>query len=319
MNNLRLFAKKVIYAFLFGFSVTIWLLLRNRKTIYFIPHIGLGDYCIVLGYLEKYKKQHNIRHITLIVPPNRKEVAQFYPYWDSLLVLKDPLYLGFIYFSGTPIGRALHLKLKRIEHIVYDIPMKGLARYPKVPVDDVVKKFLDLPSTERRKGPYVPQTDIVGLTEDHNIPRRNTVLLNPYTSGQSVKEIDTGFYDRLAEALKANGFFVATILGSEQQKAISGTAGVVTSLAEAWYLAQWCGYVIGTRSGFFDFICMADCNVVGIYDPSYKPALRKFFSLHLSDNDKRVLELVWTRDREKELIKKICSVCREWRMNEGLQ
>ncbi|WP_298022574.1 hypothetical protein [uncultured Dysosmobacter sp.] len=317
MNNLMLFAKKVIYTLLFGLPLTIWLLLRDRRTIYFIPHIGLGDYCIVLGYLEEYKKQHNIHHITLVAPPNRKEVAQFYPYWDSLLVLKNPLYLGIIHFSGIPIGRTIHRKLKRIEHIVYDIPMEGLARYPSAPVDDVVKKFLDLPSTERRKGPHVPQTDIFGLIEKYDLAHRNTVLLNPYTGGQSVKEIDAVFFVMLAKALKANGFSVVTILGSEKQTAVSGTMGMVTSLAEAWYLAQWCGYVIGMRSGFFDFIRMSDCNVIGIYDPSYK--FRELFSLHLPGKDERLLELVWTKDNEKELTDKICSACQEWRMSEERQ
>lgn len=319
MNTRMLFAKKLIYTLLFGFPLTIWLLLRNRKTVYFIPRVGMGDYCIALGYLEAYKKKHNIRHITLIVPPNRKEVAQFYPYWDSLLILKNSLYLGFVHFSSIPFCRTIHRKLKRIEHIVHNLPIKGLARYPSVPVDDLVKRFLDLPSTEERKGPCVPQTDITGLIEKYGLAHRNTILLNPYTSGQSVKEIDADFYVVLANTLKANGFSVVTILGSEKQTAVFGTKGMITSLAEAWYLVQWCGYVIGTRSGFFDFIRLSDCNMIGIYDPSYNPKMRKFFSLHLPGKDEHVLEFVWTRDSEKELMEKICSICQGWRMSEGQQ
>ena len=316
MSHLMFDIKKLVYALLFGVPLTIWLLLKNRKTVYLIPHIGMGDYCIVLGYLGAYKEKYNIRHVTLIIPPNRKEVAQFYPYWDSLLVLNNPLYLGIVSFSGIPIGSTIHRKIRRIKNISYGIQLKGLARYPSVHVDDVVKKILGLPCTEERKGPCVPQTDILGLIEKYDLSRRNTVLLNPYTSGVSVKEIDANFYIMLTETLKANGFSVVTILGSEKQAAVSGTKGMITSLAEAWYLAQWCSYVIGTRSGFFDFIRLSDCNMIGIYDPSYKPKMRKIFSLHLPGKDEHVLEFVWTRDSEKELIEKICSVCQEWRMNE---
>lgn len=318
MSHLMEDIKRLIFALIFGFPLTIWLLLRNRRTIYVIPHIGLGDYCIALGYLEEYKKQHNISHLTLIVPSNRKEVAQFYPYWDSLLELKLPLYLGIVCLGGIPIGRVIHRKIARIKNITYTIRLKGRAYYnSSVHVDDVVKKILDLPNTEERKAPHVPQADIYDLVKKYDISHRNTVLLNPYTSGMAVEEIDANFYVMLADVLKTEGFSVATILGSEKQTAVSGTVGVVTSLAEAWHLAQWCGYVIGTRSGFFDFICMSDCNVIGIYDSSYK--LKNFFSLHLSDKDEHILEFVWTKNSEKELIEKICSICREWRLKEGRQ
>lgn len=318
MSHLKEDIKRAIFALLFGFPLTVWLLLRNRRTVYYIPHIGLGDYCIALGYLEEYKRRHHIGHITLIVPPNRKEAAQFYPYWDSLLVIKSPLYLGLVCFGGIPVGRVIHRKIARIRNINYNIRLKGSAYCnSSVGVDDVIKKILDLPNTSERKAPHVPQTDISHLAERYDISCGNTVLLNPYTSGMAVEEIDVHFYVVLAEALKEAGFSVVTVLGSGKQAAVSGTEGVVTSLAEAWRLAQWCGYVIGTRSGFFDFIRLSDCNMIGIYDASYK--LKDFFSLHLPSEDQRVLELVWTSDSAKEMIEKICSICLEWRLSEEQQ
>ncbi len=317
MKRLLINIRRLFYTAIFGLPVTIWLLLRDRYTVYYIPHIGLGDYCIALGYLEAFKKKNSIKHITLIVPPNRVEVAHFYPCWDSLLVLKCPLYLGLVCFGGIPIGRTIHQKAKRIKNVSYGIHLKGNLYYnnPSIHVDTVVKNILNLFNDEQRKGPAVPQTDIEGIVEKYDMCFGKTVLLNPYTSGMAVEEIDASLYIKLAGELKAKGFVVVTILGSEEQEPVPGTQGIVTSLAEAWCLARWCGYVIGTRSGFFDFVCFSGCDIVGIYGASYN--MRYFFSLSIPNGipngEDHVREYILEPGREDELISDILSDCLMWK------
>ena len=139
MKRLLTHFRRLLYTIVFGIPLTIWLLLRDRKTVYYIPHIGLGDYCIALGYLEAFKRENNIDHITLLVPPNRVEVAKFYPGWDSLLTLKQPLYLGIVCFGGIPIGRTIHRKARRIRNISYGIQLNKNYYYdnPSISVDAV--------------------------------------------------------------------------------------------------------------------------------------------------------------------------------------
>lgn len=313
MQRLLIKAGRLIYILLFGLPTTIWMLLRNRNTVYYIPHIGLGDYCIALGYLDSFKKKYDIKHITLIVPKNRLEVAQFYPSWDSLLHLKWPLYIGVACFGGIPVGRIIHRKAKRIQSIYPCIYLDRWLLYdnPAICMDDMIKLILKLPGGEERKAPKIPETDIHNIVERYDLSKGNTILLNPYTSGVAVTEIENDFYLKLIGKLRVSGFTVETILGSYEQAPLPGTCGIVTSLSEAWYLARWCGSVIGTRSGFFDFIRYSGCNTVAIYEPTYK--LRDIYTLELPNRDDCVQEYVLETGREDEVISSILSDCLLWK------
>ena len=181
---------------------------------------------------------------------------------------------------------------------------------PSLHVDDVVKVFLGLRFNEKRKAPSIPEVDIHEIITNHNLPKGKTVLLNPYTSGNAVAEIDTTFYIRLTGRLKEKGFTVVTSLGSKEQRPLPGTPGVYTSLAEAWHLVRWCGYVIGTRSGFFDFICQSGCSMIAIYEPSYE--LKDFIPLKLESNGEKIKEFVWNKKNDDSLIENILALCMEW-------
>lgn len=313
MKRMLLKAGRLGYILIFGLPTTLWLLLRDRHTVYYIPHIGLGDYCIALGYMEAFKREYDIKHITLVVPSNRVEVAQYYPCWDQLLLLKEPFYIGIACFGGIPFGRMIHRKTRRVKSVYPSVYLDRWLLYdnPAISMDGIIQLILKLPSRVERKAPTVPEVDIHNIAEKFNLPKGKTILLNPYTSGVGVAKIENAFYLRLIDRLTEKGFATATILGSEEQKPIPGTQGVVTSLAEAWHLARWCGWVIGTRSGFFDFIRFCGCNMIGIYEPTYK--LRDIYSLILPGRNDRVREYILEADREDEIIDNILSDCLMWK------
>ena len=146
MKLLIIRVKQLVETLIFGFPITIWLLLRNRHTIYYIPHVGLGDYCIALGYLGAYKSNHCISHVTLIVPPNRIEVAKFYSDWDSMLCLPMPLYKGIAYFGSIPGGRFIHRRVKRIKSVSFALHLnkKILYNNPAAHADELTKLILKI-------------------------------------------------------------------------------------------------------------------------------------------------------------------------------
>ena len=141
----------------------------------------------------------------------------------------------------------------------------------------------------------------------YDLSRSKTVLLNPYTSGGAVQEIPIEIYEELAARLKQKGFSVATIIGNTSQKPVNGTQGIITSLAEAWHLVRWSGWLIGTRSGFFDFVQLAGSNIIVLYDSQYK--LREIFSLKSHSKNRNVNEYVWEPNKKDEIVKSILASC----------
>ncbi len=296
--------KQLIDVLLFGIPMTIKLLIRNRQTLYYIPHVGIGDYCVALGYLKAYKAYHAVGHITLVLPEARKEICSFYADYDDVLVLPKHKFTGLVYLASLPVGRYIHLRCARIENVSYTLHMNKslLFSNPALHVHDCTKIILKIPKCSELTLPSVPDTDIFPFVEDCHLKKGQTILLNPFTSGVAVQELDDAFYCSLAMALKERGFTVATILGSSSQQPINGTAGILASLAESWYLAKWCGWVIGTRSGFFDFIRYSGCNVIAIYNSDYKQ--REFFSLTQHSEDAKIIEYI-CEDNHEALIYRI--------------
>lgn len=305
MKRFHIRLKQLTATLIFGLPVTVWLLLRDRKTVYFIPHVGLGDYCIALGYLGAYKRQNNISHITLVIPPNRREIAQFYFDWDSLLVLSPLFYKAIVYFGSIPVGRSIHRRTKRLVSVSFALHLNKSLLYnnPATTVDDLEKIILKIPYEQKRVGPCVLDTDIEALKEKYNMPQGKTVFLNPYTGGWAVKEIPSRFYVELVKQLKEKGYTPITVLGFADQQPVEGTQGIVATLAQAWHLAKWGGWMIGTRSGFFDFIQFSGCNLVILYDPGYKE--KDIYSLVKKQEVAHTSEYVWNSQTEKQLIDRI--------------
>ena len=307
MRRYLILLKRLIITLIFGVPTIIWLLLRDKKTVYYVPYNGLGEYCACLGYLEAFKKLRKIDHITLLTPSYRTEVAAFFPCWDSHLVLKDHIYLSVACFGAIPIGRFISRRFKRIVgvHASQYINKSLLYDNPGIYLDDTLKMILKIPRAERRKAPQVPETDIRSIVDKYDLIQGKTVLFNPFTGGDAVQEIPRRIYEDMVPVLRQKGFAVATITSNGSQIPIKGTQGIVASLAEAWHLARWGGWVIGTRSGFFDFIRLSGCKILCIYTSAFK--MRDFFSLLPPDNGGNVREYILEDGKEKELTENIFS------------
>lgn len=288
--------KELIDVIIWGIPTTIVLLLKNQNTVYYIPHVGIGDYYAAMGYLSAYKSHYGIRHITLIATAGRKEFCSFYSDYDEILILPKHQYLGLVFLGSVPVLRSIHLMCKRIENVSYTLYMGKSLLYknPGLHVKECTKIILKIPKDSKFVLPSIPETNISALVKKYVLPECGTVILNPFTSGLGIQELDKRFYEELVRKLKKKNFRVVTILGNTSQKPIAETDGVVTSLAEAYYLANWCGWVVGTRSGFFDFIQFAECQIITIYEAGYRQ--QEFFCLGNSENGYKIHELFYEND-----------------------
>ena len=296
MGRLLIRIRQLIDALIYGIPTTIKLLIANRNTVYYIPHVGIGDYCEALGYLQAYKAYHKISHITIVATKDRLELLSFYTGYDDVMVLSTHSFTGLVYLGSLPIGRLIHLRCRRIENVSYTLHMNKSLLYmnPALHISECTKVILKIPKDSELVPPSVPEVDVAPLIEEYHLPKLKTILPNPYTSGVAVRELESAFYPALAQALIRCGYRVVTILGNDQQKPILGTEGLTTSLAEAWYLAKWCGWVIGTRSGFFDLIQYSGCNVVALYSKNYQQ--KDFFALKPHHGTGCIMEYTYEDD-----------------------
>lgn len=307
MGRLLIRIRQLIDVLIYGIPTTIRLLIANRNTVYYIPHVGIGDYCEALGYLQVYKSYHEISHVTIVTTKNRLELLDFYTGYDDVLLLSMHAFTGLVYLASLPIGRLIHLRCRQIENVSYTLHMNKslLLSNPALHVSECTKIILKIPGASEFVLPSVPKVDVTPLIEKYHLPKEKTILLNPYTSGVAVRELESDLYPALAKTLTQCGYRVVTILGNAQQKPVLGTDGVTTSLTEAWHLAKWCGWVIGTRSGFFDLIQYSGCNVVALYSKDYLQ--KDFFALrphHGTNETGCIMEYTYEGDAS-ELTKKI--------------
>lgn len=94
-----------------------------------------------------------------------------------------------------------------------------------------------------------------------NVLDKNTVVILPYAN--SIKELETEFWVRLADRLKERNIRVLTnVSENEREKAIEGTEPYQCSLKEIFVYAKEAYAVIGMRSGLMDWLACSGCNLI---------------------------------------------------------
>lgn len=101
----------------------------------------------------------------------------------------------------------------------------------------------------------------------NKIQKNNTVILNPYAN--SINDIPISLYEDITIRLNQMGYKVFTsVIGT--QKAIKNTFPVKFQLNHTIQILNYCGYLIGTRSGFFDLSINSSALICVIDSISYK-------------------------------------------------
>lgn len=92
------------------------------------------------------------------------------------------------------------------------------------------------------------------------------VLLAPFA--YSAQILPWSFWQELALALQEKGYQVfINAAGAEEQSDIEGATVLRFEFPETILAMEYLGWVIGTRSGFFDVTCCANCRRIVFYPP----------------------------------------------------
>ena len=92
------------------------------------------------------------------------------------------------------------------------------------------------------------------------------VLLAPFAYSAQIMPWD--FWQKLALVLQEKGYQVfINVAGDEEQSDIEGASILRLDFSETILVMEYLGWVIGTRSGFFDVTCRARCHRIVFYPP----------------------------------------------------
>lgn len=256
---------------IYGIIVFPYLLIKNRETVYIISDKGIGDIYPTCAYIPAFKMRHNVKHVSLIGIRGKDELYNMYPQtFDKLLLYSKRHFEYLSLFTSTDIGYMFACISKRIVSTRVGSNARGkyIHRLHGITYLDAIKYgTYNLSEEDKMVAPRVEETNINYIIEKYDIEKGRTVILNPYAN--SIDDVPAAFFELIVSEFVKKGYKVITNLSLPNQVPISGTYGIRCSLSEAYQLANYCSYAIGTRSGFFDLIAYANCKIMLLFPQDY--------------------------------------------------
>lgn len=287
------------------------LLRRGEKTTYLLSAIRKGDLCYALSFLGEYRKKvendHNdnqenqLKHITILGCPHLSDIYEcFDGSYDKIIYTSERQNSELLwFFKHSHWGQIVYIKLNNkilITDTFFYIDT-AMQRVKGLTANNIMKYAVyDLDDQAKMVFPEIGDQDIQKYISDLNIIRGKTVILNPYAN--SISGIPAEFYQRLSDLLIESGYVVVTNVSEHFKTAVLGTKPLACSMPEAYRLAEYCGFVVGTRSGFMDFIISSNCKIVAVY--SNESPFKNLFSLHGWGCNDDVLEVGFSGGIESE-------------------
>lgn len=289
----------IFFSLFYGTFMWMYLLLKDRKTVYVITDNGIGDIFPACGFIPTFKKRFNIDKVTIIGIKEKKQIYDMYEgTYDKVVWVSAKNFNLLRLFSSTDLFNAYVRLTNRIISTRLGSNSRGdyVLRLRNISYLETIKYgAFNLKKEDELRGPNVKKVDINQYVEKYCIEKGNTVILNPYAN--TINGIDIMFFELLAQALKQSGFKVITNISSETQKPIKGTDGLITTLNESYHLSEYCGFSIGLRSGYYDFIAYSNCKIVTLFPENYP--FFDFQSLSKWGINHNLIDLVVERDWDK--------------------
>jgi hypothetical protein len=251
-----------------GFFICLFFVLARPSTHYVVVSFGIGDAMLSCMYLPAYKEAKNLRHVTVIGKKRMRELYDaFSDSCDARILLGDGMLImisnalrfdpGYYIFCEWTKRVTLAHESGFMRH--YLLKRAATLKMPDLYRSGVFGLFPDAP----RAVPKLPAVDIAPLAAQYGLIKGKTVILSPFAN--SLGSLPFELFEALAAMLAEKGYLCVTNLGAGNESPVSGTVGIRCGLADAVALAGHCGFVLGIRSGFLDFVSLARCRVVALY------------------------------------------------------
>ncbi len=242
---------------------------RSKSTHYMVVCDHIGDTLLCLGYINAYRNQHGIKHLTFVTTESMTSIVEGYEqFLDSIIFfpkkrLRLILDAGKTNFGGHVIEKLKGVTIINPENAFTSEFFLYPSRFPMMSLKDCIKYGeLHLENDASFIVPYFRHDDR-GLIKKLSVKRGKTVILTPYAV--VTKPISFSFFDKLSELLVEHGFQVMTNITDSKQRVVKGSQPLHCSLGEAMVIAEYCGWVVGLRSGILDLLCYAKCHIIALY------------------------------------------------------
>jgi hypothetical protein len=251
-----------------GFFICLFFVLARPSTHYAVVSFGIGDAMLSCMYLPAYKEAKNLRHVTVIGKKRMRELYDaFSDSYDARILLGDRMLImisnalrfdpGYYIFCEWAKRITLAHESGFMRH--YLLKRAATLKMPDIYRSGVFGLFADAP----RAVPKLPEADIAPFVERYGLVKGKTVVLSPFAN--SLGSLPEELFEALAVMLAEKGYLCVTNLDAKNKSPVRGTAGIRCGLADAVALAGYCGFMLGIRSGFLDFVSLARCRVVAVY------------------------------------------------------
>ena len=254
-----------LFCRLYSFVIMLYLIIKDRHTLYVYMWPHIGDTCIAMAYLRAYREQYNVSHITILTKKQNYELCNSYDGAFERAVFFNEKQLFRLSKTRFVIRflRMLHTNIDN--HFICTTPFLFDARL--LHSEDITAGLITKRVIYNLKGkvaPVFPRIPSLNSAEYHNFcADSKKIIISPYAS--SVSEIDTSYWDELADRLSNMGYSIYTNTTSNRSS-IKGTKRLECSLIELLAYANQADAFIAIRSGIVDLIAGCNCRIIVLYN-----------------------------------------------------
>lgn len=260
-----------IKAILFGRIVAMKIIRQHPDVQMLFGYEAIGDYCFQLAFARAYQREKRTKRLAILTSkPQCGVFSYFQDAYDELIPISKNQMNILLKFYKSDMGQIFRKKYPQIlcTQITAFVRNDLIFNNRYLRAGQLQKALYQIPlSTEPCGVTVSPENEwIMELQEKGILQHHRTVLLNPYAF--TCKQPPMGFFEKLAARIQAAGYSTITSICGEQE-AVRGTYGLSFELDKTIELANECGYVVGTRSGFMDLVAFSEAVLVSIDDPTY--------------------------------------------------
>lgn len=293
-NTIKIILRNIYISFIRVPTAIFYIIFKfpNKSIHYIVICDHIGDSLIAFGYLEQYCRQKKIHKAVIVTTKRMIPLTNHYKKcWDHLMIFSSKQ-LTFILEAGkTNFGNHV---IKKLKHITFINPSNEFtseflqypARFPMLSLKDCIKYGeLELKENTTFNTPIYKTVNIEKEFQDLRLKRGRTIILSPYEAAAA--PVSLSFFDLLAENLIDRGFRVLTNVTSSKQRIAKGSNPLLCDIGKMAALSEYCGWVIGVRSGLFDLLSYAECHLIALYAPNN--IYFNFFRLAALENTKAAI------------------------------